>query len=203
MDETTGTAVNEYLDTYDGVTNAVVAQTGKFGLAENFVRANSDVATFGATVGDVGTSDFSIACWLYIDETTTEVEQGILGNWGSVPYYYLEYNYGKAIFYMSFGSGGKEVSSNSELAADTWIHVAVTVDRSGNATMYINGAAQTDVEDVSGDVAVAGNNNNIFNIGNLGNSNVSYHANMTIDEVGMWLKVLTTDEINELIAGSL
>jgi hypothetical protein len=203
MDEVTGTAVNEYLDTYDGVTNATVGVTGKFGLAETFVRANSDVATFGDAVGDVGTSDFSIACWVYIDNVTTEVEQGIMGNWGGGPHYYLEYNFGKAIFYFSFGGGDKEVSSNSELAADTWIHLTVTVDRSGNATMYVNGSAQTDVESVAADVAVAGDNNNIFNVGNLGNSNINMYANFTVDEAGLWLKVLTTDEIAELIAGSL
>jgi hypothetical protein len=104
---------------------------------------------------------------------------------------------------MNFGTGAIEVSSNTELAADTWIHLAVTVDRSGNATMYVNGVAQADVESVVSAVAVAGNNNSIFNIGNFGNSNIDRFANFTIDEVGMWLKVLTTDEINELIAGSL
>jgi hypothetical protein len=202
MDETTGTAVNDYLDTYDGVTNATVGVTGKFGLAEQFISANEDVATFGTTVGDVGTSDFSISCYVYIADTS-QVEQGILGNWGGGPYYYLEYNFGKAIFYFSFGSGGIEVSSDAELAEGAWVHLAVTVDRSGNATMYVDGASQSDVKSVAADVAVAGDNNNIFNIGSSGNSNLSVCANMTIDEVGIWLKVLTTDEINELINSSL
>jgi hypothetical protein len=78
------------------------------------------------------------------------------------------------------------------------VSLVVTVDRSGNALMYVNGTVQTDVEDVSEDVAVAGNNNNIFNVGSLGSNNTTYNAGFHIDEPAIWLKVLTQEEVTEL-----
>lgn len=197
MDETTGTAVNDYLNTYDGTTTGVVGSSGKFGYGEQFISANNDMVSFGTTVGDVGTSDFSIACWVYAT-TGSEAEQGIMGNWGSTPYYYLESLNQKANFYWNFGSGVQELTANATLPTGQWVSIVVTVNRDGNALMYINGTLQTDTEDVSGDVAVAGNNNNIFNVGSLGGNNTTYDANFHIDEPAIWLKVLTQDEVTEL-----
>lgn len=199
MDEAAGTQVNDELDTYHGTTNAVVAQAGKFGYSHQFIKANADRSAMGTTVGDVGTSDFSLACWIYIPDASAN-EFGIMGNWGQTPYYYIEYNLQRIIFYFSFGGGDQEVTSNAvNIAEDTWIHVCVTVDRSGNATLYLDGVAQTDVEDVSADVSVAGNNNAEFNIGSVGNNNVTIPFNGYIDDAFIWLKVLTQDEINELL----
>jgi hypothetical protein len=197
MNETTGTQVNDYLDTYDGTTTAVVGSSGKFGYGEQFIAANDDMASFGTTVGDVGTSDFSIACWVYVT-TGFEAEQGIMGNWGSTPYYYLESLNQKALFYWNFGSGAQELTANAVIPTGEWVSLVVTVDRSGNALMYVNGTVQTDVEDVSEDVAVAGNNNNIFNVGSLGSNNTTYNAGFHIDEPAIWLKVLTQEEVTEL-----
>jgi hypothetical protein len=122
-----------------------------------------------------------------------------MGNWGAGPNYYLyinEFDY-KAKFYFDL-STPIEVDGNTDIPQATWTHIAVTVDRSGNATMYINGTAQTDVEDVSADVSVAGNNNSTFNIGNIGNSNTNYFFNGSIDDAYMWLKCLSSAEVTEL-----
>jgi hypothetical protein len=102
------------------------------------------------------------------------------------------------MLYWNFGSGAQELVSNAFIPESTWTHIAITVDRSGNALMYINGTLQTDTEDVSEDVSVAGNNNNIFNIGSIGTNNTARNANMSIDEPAIWLKVLTQEEITEL-----
>jgi hypothetical protein len=200
LDETSGTIANDVQDTYHGTTNAAVNQPGKFGVAETFTRASSHYISLGTTVGDVGVSDFSIAAWVYVSDTA-KVECGIMGNaYGPTPYYYLEINefdY-RAKFYWNFGSGAQELDGNAFIPQAVWTHIAVTVDRSGNATMYINGVAQTDLEDVSGDVAVVGDNNTPFNIGNIGNNAIARFFNGSIDDAYIWLKVLTQDEITEL-----
>jgi hypothetical protein len=67
--------------------------------------------------------------------------------------------------------------------------------------MYINGVAQTDVEDISADVAVAGNNNIVFDIGNIGNSHATYYFGGSIDDAAIWLRLLTQDEITALQTG--
>jgi hypothetical protein len=202
MNEGSGTIVNDYLDTYHGATNATVAQSGKWGYAHAYTRANSDVATFGTTVGDVGTSDFTFACWVYIPDTA-KLTYGIMGNWGQEPFYYLyvnEFDY-RAKFVWNFGGAEIEIDGNAFIPQATWTHLAITADRSGNATMYINGVAQTDVEDISADVAVAGNNNIVFDIGNIGNSHATYYFGGSIDDAAIWLRLLTQDEITALQTG--
>ena len=203
LDETAGTSVADVSGVYPGVTTGLVNQSGKFGVAETFTRASSQDASFGTTVGDIETNDFSVACWVY-STNDSYLDYGIMGNWGSEPYYYLQINGVNhyALFYIKFGTTPVEISSDAIIPINTWTHIAVTVDRSGNGTMYINGVAQTDVEDVSADVAVNVVNNSVFNVGNIGENNTGYYFDGTIDDVYLWTKVLSSAEVTELQTGT-
>lgn len=192
------TSVADVLATYNGTTNALCGATGKFGYAESFTKASSQYISAGTTLGDVGTNDFSLSCWIYVP-TLQSAYCGIMGNFGSGPYFYLmlnDANYLEAV--INFGSGNILINSNSAISATTWYNVIITYDRSGNGTMYLNGSAQTDVEDISAGVAVDITNANNFNIGQIGSQYSTWYWSGLIDAPGIWTKILSAPEMTTL-----
>ena len=199
MDETSGTQVNDVLSTYTGSTTATVNQTGKFGRSHSF--NGSQMATFGTDIGDLGTNDFSYACWIYVP-TLQNAYNGFIEMASRLVSFYAmvdEDNYIRAIITFD-DTNYINIVSNAAISAATWTHIAVTYDRSGNGTLYINGVAQNDVEDISAHVAVDVQSNINFRIGRGGTS--TWYFNGSIDDVYLWTKVLTQDEIDELQLGT-
>jgi len=199
MDETSGTQVNDVLSTYTGSTTATVNQTGKFGRAHSF--NGSQMATFGTDVGDLGTNDFSYACWIYVP-TLQNAYNGFIEMQSTLVSFYAmvnEDNYIRAIITFD-DTNYIHIVSDAAISASTWTNIIVTYDRSGNGTMYVNGVAQTDVEDISAHSAVDVQSNMNFRIGRGGTS--TWYFNGSIDDVYLWTKVLTQDEIDELQLGT-
>jgi hypothetical protein len=194
FDEVSGTTVSDKTGTYPGVSNGSTEPYGMNGYTRSYTRSHSHYSYFGATVGDMGTDDFSISLWYYKPELI-EGHLGILGNWGSVPYWYLTLDEGSNNVYFQFNpSSPVNTYANSAPAASTWIHVAVTVDRSGDVTMYINGTAQTDVDDISASSAVAMDNNATFSVGRIGNHIDGYYFHGYIDDVALFRGLVLTQE---------
>lgn len=195
MDETSGTQVNDVLSTYTGSTNATVNQTGKFGRSHSF--NGSQVATFGTDVGDLGTSDFSYSCWIYVP-TLQSAYNGFIEMQSSVVSFYAMVdvdNYIRAVITFDH-TNYIHIVSNAAISAASWTHIAVNYDRSGNGTLFINGVAQNDVEDISAHVAVDVQSNINFRVGRGGNS--TWYFNGSIDDVYLWTKVLSQAEIDAL-----
>jgi hypothetical protein len=63
--------------------------------------------------------------------------------------------------------------------------------------MYVNGVAQTDTEDISAHSAVDVTNNNTFAIGRIGSTLSGHYFTGSIDDVFLWTKALTSDEVEE------
>lgn len=196
LDETTGTAVNDATGTYNGTTTATVGTVGHFGYAETF-DGTTDFVDCGTTVGDVGTNDFSVTAWVYCTGAPAN-RAGIFGNWGSYPYFYLGIDYNRTVVAsLNFNNTPIEIGSENPLTLNSWTHIAITADRSGNVTLYINGVAQTDVKSISAHSAVNVVNNNTSAIGQVGNTLSGYNFTGIIDDVGLWIKALSSGEVTE------
>jgi hypothetical protein len=197
FDELSGTQVNDVLSTYTGTTNATVNQTGKFGRSHSYASASTQMATFGTDVGDLGTSDFSYSAWIYVPTLQSAYNGFIEMQSGLVSFYAMvdQDNYIRAIITFD-DTNYINIVSNAAISAATWTNITVTYDRNGNGTLYVNGVAQTDVEDISAHVAVDVQSNINFRIGRGGNS--TWYFNGSIDDVYLWTKVLTQGEIDEL-----
>ncbi len=199
MDETSGTQVNDVLSTYTGSTTATVNQTGKFGRAHSF--NGSQMATFGTDVGDLGTNDFTYSCWIYVP-TLQSAYNGFIEMQSSLVSFYAMVdadNYIRAVITFD-DTNYINIVSNAAISASTWTNIIVTYDRSGNGTMYVNGVAQTDVEDISAHSAVDVQSNMNFRIGRGGTS--TWYFNGSIDDVYLWTKVPTQDEIDNIQLGT-
>ena len=150
----------------------------------------------------VTTSDWSYSCWIYFP-SLPGTDQGIFGNWGSVPYFYLQLESGnKAQAGVNFAGANIFATSTAAITGATWTNIIVNHDRSGNMTLYVGGVTQADAEDISAHVAVSMTNNSNFNLGNVGNQLSGYYSTMTLDDVYIWNRLLTAPEIAVLAAGS-
>lgn len=201
FDELSGTQVNDVLTTYTGTTNATVNQTGKFGRSHSYASASTQMATFGADIGDLGTSDFSYSAWIYVP-TLQSAYNGFIEMQSSLVSFYAMVGADNEIrAVITFDDATYiNIVSNAAITAGAWTHIAVTYDRSGNGTLYINGVAQTDVEDISAHVAVDVQSNINFRIGRGGSS--TWYFNGSIDDVYLWTKVLSQGEIDALQLGT-
>lgn len=112
-----------------------------------FVRfdGTDDYVSLGDVLDDDATSDFMFEAWVKIvgadsgqEEILTKKEI-ISDNTAGYALYRTSAN--KIAFKMSSGSASVTVTSSSDVLQNTWTHAAVAVDRNGNATLYLNGAA--------------------------------------------------------------
>jgi hypothetical protein len=91
---------------------------------------------------EFGTGDFSVACWAKIEDQGGNA--GLVGygdRGGSGDGWSLYHVDSDQKIYFAIESGGTQVTMTSANAVNfgEWNHIAVSCDRSANATMYING----------------------------------------------------------------
>lgn len=198
LDESSGTAVTDVTGTYSGTSTGTAGVTGRYGYGRSY--ATNQYSDLGTSVADLGTSDFTISLWVYMPDLL-ETPMALAGNFGTAPYFQLLIDdTNKAGLRINFNGTDVYLWANSALSATTWTHVAATVDRDGNATLFINGSAQTDVESISTYSAVSMNSNNTFAIGRMG-SWAGYYLTGTIDDVYIHTKILSAGEFTEIQGG--
>ena len=115
---------------------------------------------------DVGTGDFSLSFWARLDSDGTEPVLTKLSGAG----YRLRFVSGKLILTMSDTSASADFELATGLNDNKWHVYVVSIDRSGNATTYVDNVAQTPLRDVSG-TALSLDNGGEFRIGSDGGTN--------------------------------
>jgi len=134
----------DYAGGNDGSTSEAVVTTsdgGKIDEAYEFDGNNQEIVISDADALDF-TGNFSIATWLYMDDTTSDPCIVCKGD-AAADTGYVFFMWNEKLT-MSFGDGGGgwpysgNLQGDTSLEAGNWYHVAVT--RSGtNATFYLNG----------------------------------------------------------------
>jgi hypothetical protein len=107
---------------------------------------SNDYASWGDILDDDDSGDFVVEAWVRV-QAANGTEEAILSKKsvltddtaGFVLYRTTGNN---AAFKLSSGSASAEaVSTGGSITQNVWKHVAVSVDRNGNAQMYVNGVA--------------------------------------------------------------
>lgn len=192
MDEENGTAVNDSINSNNGTAgNGASIVDGKIRRARRFNGANQYIL-FGNRPS-LQLQTFSIAAWVYKESSNTH--DGI--------YSYAGVNDGGPVFYTNT-SGNLELAkagyavctSTTALANNNWYFVAVTYDRS-SCRFYIR------INNLSYDSVQSFNHTFSYSsaayIGSHGSDGTFFHG--TIDELGIWSRILTLQEINDLYNG--
>ena len=162
--------LNDTYGNYDGVAVNTITFTSDTAIIFSEADGNDAV-----NVGDILSADHTLWMWLYLDEDANEsyyiwanrdsdTDDGFTffadGNGAGT--FNLNYRVGNGV------SGTFAFDNGGDFAVDTWHHVAVLVDRDGNATdayasIYIDGVIANDNDSVlqnfSDDFAVSGADN--------------------------------------------
>lgn len=184
---TTGTVYDLSQNSYNGTNSGATAIEGKIGAGMSFDSLSDKVTT---TAEIAGTGDDSVSAWVYVPTTLGNERLQIVNNGKFI----LEaYGYGvHRILFTSDGSTNVSAGDGSLLYGQ-WLHIVVTRTSAGVANFYVNGTLTGSANQVSGTPA-SGTTNMI-----LGNRNAGDQGfRGTIDEVRLYNKILSTDEITAL-----
>lgn len=144
--------------------------------------------------GLLTTGNFSVSFWVYIPLLNAScgfVGQGDTFDTGTG---FACYTNSSGTVYAMLVRGGTRVFGNrTGVTQATWCHVAVTVNRSGNMVIYVNGVASTGVSvtGVTGSIA-----NGSFFAGRYGNSSTYLPGRMF--DLQVFGEALTSGQVTEL-----
>lgn len=199
LDESSGNASDA---TGNGFTasnsNSVGFSTGKINNGAVFNGVNQ-IFTYG-NIGITGSHAFTISAW--IKTTQTSNNRGIvnIGTNSSTnkSFSMTQYDNGSDHFLKAnFWGGGTIAIGETNINTGNWVFCTVTYDGT-YIKLYVNGS----LEDTSGSVIgnITGSTNNYIGLEDSSGSNGLYFNGM-IDEVGIWNRVLTADEVTQLYNG--
>jgi hypothetical protein len=172
--------------------NAVMVREG---VARSF-NGSSQYLHNDASGISPGVGDFTISAMIYCTNPTKSTGNAIIelgATSGTGVLVYLTNDTGEFRFLLRDGTTLKQGVTTAAIVANTWTHVAVTFDRDGVATCYINGVANGTPEDIS----AAANAINTTKT-NLGVSNThTIHFQGRLANVKYWASLLTANEVAE------
>jgi len=206
LDEISGSIVNDSYSSNDGtVTNATINQTGILGNGVSFDGSGDYINCGSNSSLDIGTSDWSFSCWF---KTTASLSSSsnlytIFANGSSATAGIDIILRGSTLWNgilvrLCDGSSYYDFKPDSDLSSTinngAWHHLAVTIDRDGNLVIYLDASA------VKTKSITAYSAKNFYSSYDhkIGVLNFGYSFDGTLDEIGIWKRVLTLAEISQL-----
>lgn len=177
--------------------NSPTHVTGKIGNAfQPELPGNRFWRAAGATFPGPGTNDFSLSFWT--QRNPNGGNDGLIG-WGAASTNVEGFDIwsnanSNIICYLSDGVTNVAKQFLVSLVASTWAHIVMNFDRSGNLELFKNKVSISTVS-IS---TFASHDLSPTNDFLIGSSDAVGKNDTPIDEVGMWHRLLTTDEIADL-----
>jgi len=199
FEETSGSRADSTANNNDLTDNNTVGySTGIIGNAADLELANSEYfsITDAAQTGLDFSTDFTANLWVKLESAGSD-RLSILQKWGANKSYYWRIPAALTSFEFyssSDGSSDSSVASDSftALSVDTWYMFTMSKDATGETRFYIDG---TLISVETGSVATLYNNADPFVLGQFGGS---FWYDGLMDEMGLWSRELTADEISAL-----
>jgi len=213
LDESSGNRADSFASNTLTDNNTVGSATGKINLGADFERSASEYLsiTDGSQAGldlGAGGADFSLSLWVKIESNPTQWfmtgadDRALISKYTSVSNqrsFFLEYGYDGTnyVFASHVTNDGTTLVSNKvvcgNLTTGSFYHVAVTYDASASLfTWYLNGS----LVGTTAGVSSIFNSTAPFQLGAL--SQQGAYMDGILDEVGIWSRVLSADDITTL-----
>mgnify|MGYP000029340868 CR=1 FL=1 len=190
-----GNANNASSSSFNGVTTNAALTTDRFGSANSAYLFGNNGYIQTPTLGQISSTSLTMSCWVNPSSTQNGGWNGVVSNQQSNSSGFLfqvsSGNYPWVT--VSNGSGYNNVSNGSPLGSG-WIHI-VQVIKPGLMELYIDGI-KTDSTTFATSVI---HNTSALYIGarRFGTSTYEYYSG-SIDDVGIWSRALTAQEIQDL-----
>jgi len=195
LDDTTGTDSSGYSNNAS-VEGATLESSGKIGAALQFSPLYEEYLKVTGGPSLNLTKDLTVSAW--IKPSSVSTDQAIVANASGLSniQYLMSVNSSGQLKAQSIASGTSFVVEGGTIQADTWHHVAVTIDSLLHARVYIDGIevanGQAGAEPASGSSAV--------NIGRRGNVLEDQLFDGIIDDVRIYGRALSASEISAIKA---
>jgi len=181
------------------VSGAVINSTsGKYGWGAYFDGVNDHINTTfnpSASLGQI----FTVSAWVYPIQANNYRDVAGYHGGAMQGFFFLQYESSLGGWNSGYGTGAAWSSrSVINLNLNTWTHVLVVYNAGNNITTYLNGVL-ANYTSVSG--AISHFNN--FSIGLAYSGDASRFFNGSIDEVRIYNRSLSANEVYELYASNL
>lgn len=169
-------------------TNGAIGSSLRFGPTTNFINCGSPSISAGASL--------TMAAWIY-SETSKSTFVGILAKRPTSATFQYGLNFNNAAFQV-YTSGGSGVQSFSYvLPTNVWTHVCGVIQASGPTLLYVNGSLFGSSGSGGG---VSSDPGGYLMIGNSINDTLAEQFTGRIDDVRMYNRALTAQEIRSFVA---
>lgn len=174
--------------------NTVGQSTGKIDSSALFVRANSEFLRYNSGGLEPGAGSWTGSMW--VNFTTVGSENPLISSGGfSFPSFNVRHNGTAWVLYV-IDSATVTATYTHTPSTGTWYHVAGVIDKTLNMLyLYLNGAQVASASIAGAGLDTFGVNWN-FSLGKHQQS--SQYLNGLLDEVGIWSRALTSDEVADL-----
>lgn len=185
--DTSGSTTVDSWGDYDGTINgATTGVSGEYSQAYSFDGTDDDVQV-GSTQAF---SDFSWSAWFKLDSLTDSAIISSGSNTDAFSGPTLEYQASSGLRLGHFSAtGSTDVESGVDPTTGVWNHVVATHSTS-NADLYLNGSS------VGSETQSTTTGTLVIEIAQR--SNDSYYFNGDLDEIKIYDKVLTSNEVSDL-----
>jgi hypothetical protein len=192
-------------DTVNGNNGTIVEANwvdGKFGTALDFDGVDDYINIPDHPSLDI-TGDLTLAAWIKIDEFLTSeglhlyiVSKDTLGAVNRSYGIGVDLSWGNPLhpFFIVFGEGSYDIVwGTGALALNTWYHITGVFDASsGDLSLYIDGGLESSESDTINSINAGGAD---LRIGARQYTGSQCFFNGVIDEVGLWNRTLSADEV--------
>lgn len=199
LDETTGTTAYDAHGSNDGtITGATINQTGIIDKCYDF-DGSGDYVDLGDWF-DGSNSDFSVSCWVELNDTSSTSYVAVGFDQASIiePYWMLLHRSDEGGWTWQTDVGFPDGATRPSIttgASTSFEHIVLVRDAtSGSISIWRNG---TEYKDASYNPTFQADHI----LGRMYIGRLSYGTNLMngkIDEVGLWTRVLTSDEVSDL-----
>jgi hypothetical protein len=194
-----GNANDESGNGNNGTNNGATLTTDRFGnsnSAYSFNGTNNFIELVNSAQLD-NMNDFSISTWYQVNNTSPQfqflVSKDLMGDPPNGDWdFYVNYN--KVKFDITINTNNNSGTQNSLIEPNTWNHALITRNSlSGLINIYINGVLENSFTGYIGPYS----NTQKMNFGRQGSSN-QHFLNGKLDDIGIWNRALTQEEITNL-----
>ena len=191
----TAEAIDRSGQTNHGDVIGATAASGISGQGLDF-DGSDDYVNVSTKIISSGLSAYSVSAWAKSDGTLNNLSVIVGSDVNVDHWWYIMHNEGTDKFVYNWKASDTNeynIYSNSTVVEGQWYHLLITND-GFNQYLYIDGVQQTDTDNQSGfDESVFS-----VNIATLWSSPWSYGFNGLIDEVRIYNRALSEDEIGQL-----
>ncbi len=191
-----GNANDESGNGNDGVVHNATLTEDRFGNPNSAYHFDnfSNIKIQNSVLLDIGTNSYSISVWIKLDQNNNNMRIFSHGSFNCNTGYMLRTGGSNIVQQFSCSEGGCSLSGATDNVLNTgaWYFIANTVQRGGNAAIYINAISYYQTSEVSECSLSNGNN------GYIGYAPQGEQFYGSIDELRIYNRALTPEEVLEL-----